>query len=106
MQSSRECRRLIQDMNAEPVQAWTVLVKCAAGLVVIVLLAGIGARASRDHVAGNVEAAGAPHAAQPAQAHRKQVFDGRRARFEGNAHRRNVAFEAVELANLPPPVLR
>ena len=85
-------------MNAEPVQAWTLLVKCAAGLVVIVLLAGIGARASRDHVAGNVETAVTPPAVTPAPKHQEQVFDGRRARI-GKQHKRNSG--ASESADLP-----
>ena len=65
--------------------------KCAAGLAVIVLIAVIGATDRGDRGAVSHVAAGTPASVQPAQQHRKQVFDGRRARFQGYAERRSVA---------------
>lgn len=92
MQSSIERRRLLKAMNPEPVRAWIVLAKCAGGLTAIVLLAVIDAGDGGDHGAAcNVAAAATLHAAQPAQEHRKQVFDDRRRRFHGNTGHRSVA---------------
>ena len=91
MQSSSQRRWLLETLNIEPVQASLTLAKCAAGLAVIVLIAVIGATDRGDRGAVSHVAAGTPASVQPAQQHRKQVFDGRRARFQGYAERRSVA---------------
>ncbi len=107
MQSSMQRHRLLKAMNAEPVHAWMILAKCAAGLAVIVLIAVIGLDAPFDTATGAptsvaaIAAAGA-HANTRSQPHRKQVFDERRVRFAGAAGRRSLASEAVEPANRLP----
>ena len=94
-------------MNAEPVHAWLVLARCATGLAVIVLLSLVGVRASVDQgAARHVAAAAAPHARPPAQQHRKQVFDDRRARFERSAGRHRIAGEVREAGYELPLALR
>ena len=107
MQSSRQRRRLLTAMNAEPVHAWLVLVRCAAGLTVIVLLSLIGVRASIDPGAPrHVAARAAPHAGQLVQKHRKQMFDERRARFERGGDRHSIAGEVREAGYELPLALR
>ena len=51
-------------------------------------------------------AAVTPASAQPAQQHRKQVFDQRRARVDSGADRRSVVSKAVQPANRLSTVFR
>ena len=107
MQNSMQRHRLIKAMHVEQGRAWTVLAKCAVGLAVIALIAAIGAGDSFDQAAGGSPAAAfTARTGQPAQAHRKQVFDERRARFAGGAGRHRVAGEATEGVDLLPLALR
>ena len=96
MQTSKQRRRLLQEMESEPFRTWAVLAKCAGGLAVIVLIAVIGAGSTDDPEAISRAKDAAPHASQPAQQHRKQVFDERRARFAGASH--NIASETSQRA--------
>jgi hypothetical protein len=107
MQNSIRRRRLLQAMDAEPLRAWTVLAKSAAGLAVIALLAVIGAGERRGHGAvRDVAAAVTRHAAQAVEEHRKQVFDERRQRFEGKSGHRSVADGTLKPAYQSPVMLR
>lgn len=106
MQSSMQRHRLLKAMNAEPVHAWMVLAKCAAGLAVIVLIAVIGTSESLDHgAADNVSAAVTP-GGKPVQEHRKQVFDERRARVDTTDKRTIRMIEVVDLPKDLPMELR
>jgi hypothetical protein len=103
MISAQERRRLLRAMHAEPVRAWMVLARCAAGLAVIALIAAIGASDSvGQDVSRNVAPAATPHSGQTAQAHRKQVFDERRASSEKRARRDSGVFEVVDLPRNQP----
>lgn len=89
MQAS-ERERLMQTMNDERAVRVGAAVKCGACLAFLALLAAIGAGAPDGDAAPQQTArAPAAHAANPvrAEAHRKAVFDERRARFEGTTHR-------------------
>ena len=106
MQSAVERRRLLRSMHAEPVRAWMILARCAAGLAVIALIAAIGVSDRVDPgVAGAAVPAATPRPGQAAQAHRKQVFDERRARFAGD-DRHRIAIGTMERTGLLPFVLR
>ena len=110
MLSSVERRRLLKVIDVEPINAWMVLAKCAAGLVVIVLVAAVGFSQPADRGTSLAAAAVAVPVTgrfdQSAQEHRKQVFDERRQRFQGNAARHSVASEAVEPSNQMSAILR
>lgn len=106
MVSSSERRKLLKSMNGEPAGAWFILAKCAAGLAVTVLIAVIGASERGDRETGSEVAVVVPPTAQPAQVHRKQVFDERRARFSGGADQRSVAGVAVRPSNRLSTVLQ
>jgi len=90
-----ERQRLVSTMAVEPAHAVGVVLKCGICLALLTLLLVIGSARENDEVAP--EAVGsAPHAAAPAivpsaAAHRKAVFDDRRARFAGNASERTLA---------------
>ena len=103
MPSSIDRRRVLQAMNAQFENAWLVLARCAVGLAVIALIAVIGAA---DLAAGGSVAAVTSPSAQPAQQHRKEVFDERRARFDGGADPRSVAGVRVRPANRLSTVLQ
>ena len=98
MQSSIERERLMKTLHDEPANAWVVLAGCAAGLAIVVLLVAMVVRDER--VMGGSAAQGAilPRAVTAtvdAESHRKQVFDERRQRFQGNATQHAVASEAA-----------
>ncbi len=99
MQTSNRLRRLLRELESEPLRTWAVLAKCGGGLAVIVLVALIGAGSAddRETIARAKEAA--PPAVQPAQAHRQQVFNERRQRFNGGNAPRNVAGPSTHPAN-------
>ena len=97
MQTTKQRRRLLQQMESEPFRTWAVLAKCGGGLAVIALIAVIGAGSTDDREAIFRAKDVAPQATQPAQQHRKQVFDERRARFAG-APSQNIARETSQRA--------
>ena len=92
---SKERQRTVAAMTCESARALGVVVKCSICLALLTLVLVIGSVRENDGAtpeAGN----GAPHAAavamQPsAAAHRKAVFDDRRARLAGNASERTLA---------------
>jgi hypothetical protein len=93
MQAS-ELERLMQTMNDERAVRVGAAVKCGACLAFLALLAAIGAGAGDGNAASRQAAyAAAAHAPNPvrAEAHRKAIFDERRARFEGAPHRLAIA---------------
>jgi hypothetical protein len=85
-----ERQRLTRTMSGEPMCAVGTAMKCAAGLAFLILLAAIGARADGNGSAVP-EAPGAGRATASAAkgsasaAHRKLVFEERRARLEHTA---------------------
>ena len=99
MQTSNQRRRLLRELESEPLRTWAVLAKCGGGLAVILLVALIGAGSAdnRETVARAKEAP--PPAVQPAQEHRQQVFNERRQRFNEDNAPRNVAGQAARPAN-------
>jgi len=100
-----ERQQVVSTMAVEPAHAVGVVLKCGICLALLALLLVIGSARENDGVAP--EAAGsAPHAAAvaivpSAAAHRKAVFDDRRARFAGNASDRTLA-GAVPVAPAEP----
>jgi hypothetical protein len=107
MLNTLQRRTLIETMITEPLRAWLVLARCAAGLAAIVLIAVIGNGESADRrTTGNPTAESIPPAANSAQAHRKQVFEARRVRFDDSGRTRNVAGHAVRQFSQAPLVLR
>ena len=106
MQTSNRLRRLLRELESEPLRTWAVLAKCGGGLAVVFLVALIGAGSAddRETIARAKEAA--PPAAQPEQAHRQQVFDERRARFNNHAATRNLADRSAQPADHSPTIIR
>ena len=99
MQTSSQRRRPLRELESEPLRTWVLLAKCGGGLAVIGLIALIGTGSSDNHemIARAKEAP--PPAVQPAQAHRQQVFNERRQRFNGGNAPRNVAGKLAPSAN-------
>ena len=95
MQGSRERKQLLDTMYQEYVNAAVILAKCGVGLVIVVLLVTMVASDGRVMDGSAAQSAIPPGAAASAEAHRKQEFDQRRQRFQGNAERRSVASQAV-----------
>ncbi len=90
MENSIGRNRRLKAIRSDPVP-WIALVRCAAGLAIVVLISAIGIHwpAVRP---GTIQA----HAAtwlgsKEAQAHRKQVYDERRERWQGRGRRENIA---------------
>jgi len=106
MQTSKQRRRLLRDMEAEPFRTWAVLAKCGGGLAIVILIAVIGAGSTDDREAVSRAKYATQHARQPVQEHRKQVFDERRARFAGGAPSHNVASDTSQRAVQLSPMLR
>jgi hypothetical protein len=81
-------------MAEEPWVTAGVLCKCAAGIAAVTLLAVMGAHAEKRDEQGQarkpVYETQAP-APTSAEAHRKQVFDERRARFDGTRRATGLA---------------
>ena len=87
-------QRLVSTMSDEPTYALGVVLKCGICLALLTLLVVIGSTREEDGVASDARGS-APHAMAAAKfggaaAHRKEVFDERRARFAGNASERSV----------------
>lgn len=105
MQSSSEPRRLMKTMADEPVMAWRVLVECAAGLAIVVLLLVLvvgDERVMGGYLAQREAPTRAGAAGMSADEHRKQVFVERHQRFHGNAGQRRVGSEMAEQSNQSP----
>jgi hypothetical protein len=90
-----ERQKLLSNMADAPTHAFAVVLKCAVCLALLTLLVVIGSTREKDGVAPEARGS-APHAMSAAKlsgaaAHRKEVFDDRRARFAGNAPERHVA---------------
>ena len=98
MQTSNQRRRLLKDIESEPFRSWVMLAKCGGGLAVIVLITVIGAGSTDNPEIISRAKDAAPYAPQPAQQHRKQVFDERRAR-NGNTERQSG--NKIEVVDLP-----
>lgn len=106
MLSTTERQRLMRQFGDEPALPARAVAKCGAGLVILLLLALIAAgsgdeggidRAARANADGAI-ATVAPRA----EAHRKQVYDERRARFEaGNPVPAEEMLARVERAAQP-----
>lgn len=97
MQTSKQRHRLLRDLESEPLRTWAILAICGGGLAIIFFIALIGS-GSNDNREAIARAQQAAPAAQPAEGHRRQVFDERRQRFDGNAPR-NIAGQSPEAAN-------
>ncbi len=95
---STERQRLVSTMSHEPAHALGVILKCGVCLALLILLAVIGSTNERDDIAQ--VRSGPPLSASVAKmssaaAHRKEVFDGRRAHFLGNASERDFAGQSL-----------
>ena len=97
MQNLAERERLHKMLGDEPICAWFVLAKCAAGFAVVILLCVMSPREARvmdgvmvENSVGRATAGNRMNAAQ----HRKQVFTERHERFNGDAGQRSVVSEA------------
>ena len=99
MQTSKQRRRLLKDMESEPFRTWAVLAKCGGGLAAIALIAVIGAGSTDDREAISRAKDAARHVAEPAQEHRRQVFNERRERFNGGVPAHNLAGCFMQLAD-------
>jgi len=66
----------------------------------------IGAESADTREASSRVKEAVPHGSQPAQRHRKQVFDERRERFDGASGRHSVAGDVTEPVNRLPLALR
>jgi hypothetical protein len=93
--NSTERQRLVSTMADEPTRALGVVLKCGICLALLTLLVVIGGAREKEGAAPEARGS-APHSAAVAKlpsaaAHRKEVFDDRRARFAGNASERNIA---------------
>ena len=86
-----ERNRLIRDSSGTSANAAGIVIKCSMGLGILTLLALIGSETTGD----NVAVPDASHVTRAmavapnnvnAAAHRKHVFDERRARFDGSAN--------------------
>jgi hypothetical protein len=106
MQTSNKRRRLLKDIESEPFRSWVVLAKCGGWLAVIVLVTVIGAGSTDNPEIISRAKNAAPYAPQPAQQHRKQVFDERRARFARSAPSHNIASETSQRAAPLLPIPR
>ena len=100
-----EHQRLVSTMTVEPAHALGVVLKCGICLALLILLMVIGSARETDGAAPEARGS-APHSAAvaivpSAAAHRKAVFDDRRARFAGNASDRTLA-GAVPVAPAEP----
>ena len=96
MLSLSERRKLMKTIADEPVNAWLVLTKCAAGLAIVVQLVVMvvsDERVMSGSLAQGAEPPRAAAAGMSAEEHRKQVFVERHQRFQGDAGRRSVASE-------------
>jgi hypothetical protein len=99
MQSSSECRRLMETMADEPVMARWELVKCAAGVAILVLLLVLVVSDERVMTGSLAQREAPPRAAtaeMSAEEHRRHVFDERHQRFHGDGGQRRVVSEMAE----------
>jgi hypothetical protein len=87
--NSMERQRLVSTLSDEPAHALGVVLKCCIGLFLLTLLVAIGGGWGNDGTAtvsrGDSQHAEAASHPGNAAAHRREVFDERRARFESKA---------------------
>jgi len=93
--NTTERQKLLSTMADTPTRTLGVVLKCGICLALLILLMVIGSARENDGVAPEARGT-APHSAAvaivpSAAAHRKAVFDERRARFAGNASERTLA---------------
>ena len=90
-----ERQQVVSTMTVEPARALGVVLKCGICLALLILLMVIGSARENDGVApevrGSASQAQAVARLPAAAAHRKAVFDDRRARFEDAASQRMLA---------------
>ena len=107
MQNSIERNKLSKALDREPAHAWTVLVKCAAGITILVLVCAAGIRWPLAHpTVADSAATAAPPAGEGVQAHRKQVSESRRSRFQRRSDGQSFARETVQPANRLSTIFR
>ncbi|MEO5765347.1 MAG: hypothetical protein ABIR52_08580 [Casimicrobiaceae bacterium] len=93
----------MRTMSGEPLHAAATVLKCAVGLALLALIAVIGVSGNNNEMVASATS-GAGRASTwtgswgPAAAHRKQVFDERRAQLESAEPSRVVAGSAREYA--------
>jgi hypothetical protein len=82
-------------MSNDVEQPLGVVVKCGVCLALLILLAVIGSADEQDWTSQEVHGSAQPSASvahgSSAAAHRKELFDSRRAKFSGNASGRGFA---------------
>jgi hypothetical protein len=93
--------RLMRQTYSGPGRARFAVTLCAAGMLIVVLLATIGAGSGDEYRVDRSARSGANGAVAPstarAETHRKHVFEERRERFfHGNGATKSVANEVVE----------
>jgi hypothetical protein len=97
--NTAERKRLVWTTSNEPTHSLEVILKCGVCLALLALLIVIGSAEEQGGVAQEARSSAAHPASvaksSSAAAHRKEVFDGRRARFEGNASERDIAGPAL-----------
>jgi hypothetical protein len=90
-----ERQQVVSTMTVEPARALGVVLKCGVCLALLILLMVIGSAREDDtaapQVRGSASQAQAVARLPAAAAHRKAVFDDRRARFEDTDSERIVA---------------
>jgi hypothetical protein len=90
-----ERQQVVSTMTVEPARALGVVLKCGIYLALLILLMVIGSAREDDGVApearGSASQAQAVARLPAAAAHRKAVFDDRRARFENADPERTLA---------------
>jgi hypothetical protein len=93
--NTTERQQLLSNMADAPTYALAVVLKCSVCLALLTLLVVIGSTRGKDGVApetrGSTLHAMSAARLSSAAAHRKAVFDDRRARFAGNASERTLA---------------
>ena len=87
MQSARR-ERFLREMPPDPVAPWGAVIKSIAGLAILTCLVTIGAGAADVAGSGSYRVRVVESASQDARAaaHRKSVFDARRARVDSHEH--------------------
>lgn len=80
MIGNEERNRLMRDYRREPVYAWGIVLRCAAGLAIVGLIATIGLQTGSEQQ--DVAAIPAKHVTERASlSHSKRLYEERGARF-------------------------
>jgi len=94
-----ERQRLIRTLSHEPIHAFWTVSKCGTCLALLTLLMAVGGANADGGIAREmrrvVPDAASVVARSGVAAHRKEVFDGRRAHFMGNAPEPDIAVPAL-----------